>query len=172
MQAYLLQLSNPPRPGSARSVLAALTFVSSLFLPTLAITRTHWFAVTAITRLAPPPRNWFPISALFSGNLSFIPTVAPMYGIILTAFVFLLRASEASALRSADIRPGRIAIRAAKRDRTVCWRPSTAFIDRWLSYLRDCLNTTAPGGFSSALLSNAHRSVLSPDYSEYTWHSL
>ena len=90
-----------------------------------------------------------------------------MYGIILTAFVFLLRVSEAS-----DIRPGRIAIRAAKRDRTICWRPSTAFIDRWLSYLRDCLNTTAPGGFSSALLSDALRRVLSPDYSECTWHSL
>ena len=100
-------------PGSARSVLAALTFVSNLFLPTPAITRTHWFAVTAIT-----PRSWFPISALFAGNLSFIPTIAPMYGIILTAFVFLLRVSEASALRFADIRPGRI----ATRNRTVCWR--------------------------------------------------
>ena len=104
--------------------------------------RSCWLCVSALVRLAPPPNcSWFPLSCMFANARPsiFSSNAAILYGVILISYVFLLRISETCAITAADIQRGRLGIHAAKRDRTVCWRQSTTFIDKWLVYL------TAPG---------------------------
>ena len=63
---YLTHCSDPPRPGTARSFLAALTFASTTLSPSPVLPRALWVAVSALTRLAPPPlRSWFSLERLF-----------------------------------------------------------------------------------------------------------
>ena len=119
---------------------------------------------------ASPAARGSPLIRCSPTHSIFTSSTAAMCGIILTAFVFLLRISEVAAIRRTDIRPGRFAIRAAKRDRTICWRPATSFIDQWLSYLRDSLPSAPSGGFSPAQLRYALSSVLRNN--GCTWHSL
>ena len=66
---------------------------------------------------------------------------SPLYGIVLISYIFLLRIFEASSITASDIKSGRFGIRAAKRNRAVCWRQSTTFVDTWLSYLQTTLRT-------------------------------
>ena len=173
LQHYLLRLSSPPRPGAARSFLAAITFAAHTVLPNLVVPRSCWLTITAIVRLAPPPRrSWFPVSCLFADvhPSIFRQDASPLYGIILISYIFLLRISEACSITASDIKSGRFGIRAAKRDRTVCWRQSTAFVDTWLSHLQQTLRTI--DSFDRQILTDTFRRICAVFELDCTWHSL
>ena len=116
VQAYLLHLSQPPCPSAARTLLAALTFVSDSQPCLHPFPRSYWHIPTALQRVAPPPRrSWFSLLRLSAADSSFRPADAPLYGMVLISFVFLLGISEAAALTSADLLDSQLAIRPAKR---------------------------------------------------------
>ena len=170
IQEYLIHCATPPRPGSARSFLAALTFAASALPHSPPIPRSCWMAVSALTRLAPEPRRtWFPLSQLFPDSFVLTPTHTVFYGLLLLSFIYLLRISETAAIYATDLGNGRLAIHAAKRDRTTCWRPATNFVDLWLGFLRTHYSSSPTP--SPAALTGAIRS-LSPDTTTYTWHAL
>ena len=128
-----------------------------------------WLAVSALSRLAPPSQwTWFPLQNLLSSNFIFSSAISPIYGLVLLAYVFLLRVSEASSLLPADLGPGRLGLHAAKRDRTVCWRPVTPFIDGWLVFLRQYYTTQS---LPTASALNRHLRALFPGQT-LTWHAM
>ena len=110
MQAYLLELSNP----GVRAQCSGGSHVRFQPIPPHARHHAH----PLVRRHRHHTTQLVPHIGLVCWQSLLHPNHRTIYGIILTALVFLLRVSEASALRFADIRPGRI----ATRNRTVCWR--------------------------------------------------
>ena len=169
LQRYLLHCVSPPHPGTARCLLAAVTFAASALADSPTLPRSCWVAASALTRLAPTPhRSWFPLSSLFFGTFSLTDHNRGQYGLLLISFLYLLRISETAALLPNDLTPDCLGIHASKRDRTTVWRPTTRFVAHWLIFLQDHLFRS--GTPSPAALTRAIGSLSTT--TRYTWHAL
>ena len=172
IEQYLLHLSDPPRAGSARTVLAALTLVSSTAHTLPPLPRVLWNAVVAISHLSPAPRRcWFQLPWLSAPLARFSASLSPIYGVALLSFIFLLRVSEAAALSADQITDDQLGFRPSKRHATTCWRAATPFVAQWLAHLRQPLAHQGP--FTQTALSRGlHQLNPAAIPRTLTWHSL
>ena len=138
VEAYLVFLARAHHAAAARTFLAALSLTTTAFNLLTLVSSRHWRVVSAMSKqVGPPSRTWFDLQPVplcrlrdFDGS-----SQRQAYGACLTAFVFLLRVSEISAVEATDYRDGVLRIHPAKLGGVDTYRTCSPFMSAWLGAL-------------------------------------